>query len=63
MQEKINKIINDVNNAIIQSNEDAMNFQKMYLSKKGILNNRFFSQRGVCPISAFGSVRPSSCRC
>ncbi len=41
MQEKINKIINDVNNAIIQSNEDAMNFQKMYLSKKGILNNLF----------------------
>ena len=41
MQEKLNKIINDVNNAIIQSNEDAMNFQKMYLSKKGILNNLF----------------------
>ncbi len=41
MQEKLNKTINDVNNTIIHSNEDAMNFQKLYLSKKGILNDLF----------------------
>ena len=41
MQEKLNKTINDVKNTIIHSNEDAMNFQKLYLSKKGILNDLF----------------------
>ncbi|MAQ31128.1 MAG: phenylalanine--tRNA ligase subunit alpha [Flavobacteriales bacterium] len=41
MQEKLNKTINDVNNTIIHSNEDAINFQKVYLSKKGILNDLF----------------------
>ena len=37
MQEKINKTINDIKNITIASDEDALNFQKIYLSKKGIL--------------------------
>ena len=41
MQEKINKIINDINNIVIDDNDDVVNFQKCYLSKKGILSELF----------------------
>lgn len=41
MQEKINKYINDINNASISSDEEVSNFNKKYLSKKGILNQLF----------------------
>ncbi|RPG58079.1 MAG: phenylalanine--tRNA ligase subunit alpha [Flavobacteriales bacterium TMED191] len=41
MQEKINKYINDINNASISSDEEVSNFNKKYLSKKGVLNQLF----------------------
>tara|TARA_Y100001968_G_C19442638_1_gene763415 strand:- start:1050 stop:2066 length:1017 start_codon:yes stop_codon:yes gene_type:complete len=41
MQEKINKIINDINHVVIKNNNDVIAFQKTYLSKKGIIHNIF----------------------
>jgi len=41
MQEKINKIINDIQQATIATDEDRRCFQQTYLSKKGILNDIF----------------------
>jgi len=39
MQEKINKIINDIKNAPIATHEEAIHFQKTYLSKRGVIND------------------------
>ena len=47
MQEKINKTLNDINNINIASNEDALNFQKLYLSKKGVLNALFLEFKNL----------------
>ncbi len=47
MQQKINKTLNDINNITITSNEDALNFQKVYLSKKGILNALFLEFKNL----------------
>ena len=41
MKEKINKYIQDIDNYTISNNNDAIEFQKIYLSKKGILGNLF----------------------
>ena len=41
MQEKINKLINDINNLNIATDQDAQDFQKKYLSKKGLINDVF----------------------
>ena len=41
MKEKINKYIDDINNIVISNTEEVNNFQKKYLSKKGILNQVF----------------------
>ena len=38
MKEKINKYINDINNIVISTPEQANDFKNQYLSKKGILN-------------------------
>ncbi len=39
MQEKINKIINDINHVVIKNNDVLIAFQKTYLSKRGIIND------------------------
>ena len=41
MKEKINKYINDINNIVISNSEQANNFTKKYLGKKGIINQIF----------------------
>ena len=41
MREKINKYINDINNIVISNSEQANNFTKQYLGKKGIINQIF----------------------
>ena len=41
MKEKINKYINDINNIVISNSEQANNFTKQYLGKKGIINQIF----------------------
>ena len=41
MQEKINKIINDIQKATIATDKDLQNFQNTYLSKKGIIYDIF----------------------
>ena len=41
MKEKINKYIHDINNIVISNSEQANNFTKKYLGKKGILNQIF----------------------
>ena len=41
MQEKINKIINDIQQLKIVTDSDRQHFQKIYLSKKGVINEIF----------------------
>ena len=41
MQEKINKIINDIRKESISTDEDVRNFHNKYLSKKGIIYDVF----------------------
>tara|TARA_B100000427_G_scaffold329211_1_gene344504 strand:- start:3433 stop:4449 length:1017 start_codon:yes stop_codon:yes gene_type:complete len=41
MQEKINKIINDIQKETIATDKDLQNFQNTYLSKKGIIYDVF----------------------
>jgi len=41
MEDKIHKYIDDINNIIISNNEEAADFYKKYLSKKGLVNQLF----------------------
>ena len=41
MQEKINKLIKDINKVVLETDEDVKIFQEKYLSKKGIIGDVF----------------------